>query len=250
MARISDRVDLLLAKMDKVEAGGHRESVTSPTSDPEALMALASGLVAHNERLRADVEAVEKKLSESQASCTSLLAMNAELLEEKREMVKREAELQKEAEFRREAETQRTTAELQRGAELRREEKNKKEHLKDKEELVKQDEEQESQHEDEGDVHGLSPEQVRLLFKSTLSGLFRHLSSSFSEEEEEQYTRQQILHTVRSGLEVAYSTLMENLEEMAGVDEEEEETQQEEEEEENGKSHEEVMRGKNSPGHE
>ena len=61
-----------------MEGGVGRGSSSSSTSDPEALMALAKGLVDHNERLRGDVEAMERKLVESQTSCTSLLAMNTE----------------------------------------------------------------------------------------------------------------------------------------------------------------------------
>ena len=65
-------------QVDKAEAGGSCGSGTPPSSDPEALMALASGLVAHNERLRGEVEALERRLSESQTSRASLLTLNAE----------------------------------------------------------------------------------------------------------------------------------------------------------------------------
>ncbi|KAG0725185.1 hypothetical protein GWK47_039089 [Chionoecetes opilio] len=68
----------------------------------------------------------------------------------------------------------------------------------------------------QGDTRGLTHEQVRAMFKSTLSGLFRHLSGAFRGQE--QYTRPQVLNTLRGGLEVAFSTLMENLEEMTGVE--------------------------------
>ncbi|KAG0725186.1 hypothetical protein GWK47_039089 [Chionoecetes opilio] len=52
----------------------------------------------------------------------------------------------------------------------------------------------------QGDTRGLTHEQVRAMFKSTLSGLFRHLSGAFRGQE--QYTRPQVLNTLRGGLEV------------------------------------------------
>lgn len=200
VARISDKVDLLLTKVDKVEAEGLRDSGSLSPSDPEALMALASGLVTHNEKLRGEVEALERKLSESQTSRASLLTMNAELLEEKRELLRREAEHRKEEEDKPKVA----------------------EDVKDKEEPVKEQEEKETQTEAEGhieqeDKQELMPEQVRSLVKSTLSGLFRHLSDAFSEEE--QHSRPQVLRTVKSGLQVAYSTFVDNLEEIMGVEE-------------------------------
>lgn len=240
VARISDKVDLLLTKVDKIETGGSHDSGSPPPSDPKALMALASGLVAHNERLQGEVEALERKLSESQTSRASLLTMNAELLEEKRELLRREAEQRKKEEDRQEESA---------------------ENLKDKEEPVKEQEEKETQTEAEGyiqqeDKQGLMPEQVRSLVKSTLSGLFRHLSDAFSEEE--QHSRPQVLCTVRSGLQVAYSTFMENLEEIVGVEEtaaeeeersgEEEKQHEEDEKKENSKSHDmEVRSGESDP---
>lgn len=56
-------------------------------------------------------------------------------------------------------------------------------------------------HSQQEDKQGLMAEQVRSLVKSTLSGLFRHLSDSFSEEE--QHSRPQVLRTVKSGLQVS-----------------------------------------------
>ncbi|XP_045106239.1 FK506-binding protein 15-like isoform X2 [Portunus trituberculatus] len=242
VARISDKVDLLLTKVDKVEAGGSCGSGSPAPSDPEALMALAGGLVAHNERLRGEVEALERKLCESQTSCASLLTMNAELLEEKRELLRREAEQRKEEEEDKQEESA--------------------EDLKDKEEPVKEQLEKDTQTEaeegnsEEEDKQGLMAEQVRSLVKSTLSGLFRHLSDTFSEEE--QHSRPEVLRTVKSGLQVAYSTFVENFEEIVGVEETaaeeeegsgEEQTQHEEDEKrENTESHNvEVRSGESDP---
>lgn len=143
VAKIADRVEMLLAKVERVEVKSKAEAEGGCV--PETLMALASGLVEHNKTLKTQLEEAERRLGESQAAQTSLLTMNAQLLEEKREMLRKEDELRKKVD--------------------------------EKEEELKEERNQQSETEP-----GLMPKEVQSLVKATLNGLFRTMASDFSEE--------------------------------------------------------------------